>query len=133
MPDEQAIAQTFVVSHLEDSEFKPGGFRDHNVYRDLGVTAATGGRVKAHVVRAITASTPGKTGGRHKHLLDFQFVYLLKGWQTMRIAGVEGIVTMREGSSWIQPPGIAHEVIAFSADREALEVTMPAQYETLPA
>ena len=72
---------------------------------------------------------PGATGGNHYHTVEFQFVYILKGWQRMRIDGV-GELTVREGSSWIQPPGIRHEVLEYSDDREALEIILPAKYDT---
>jgi hypothetical protein len=54
---------------------------------------------------------------------------MLKGWQTMWIEG-HGVVTMREGSSWTQPPGILHEVLDYSDDREVVEIIMPAKFDT---
>ena len=121
--------QRFVVNHLNEADFKPIGLRPYNVYRDLGLTEATNGLVKAHVVRAAQPCKKGDTGGRHTHDLTFQFVYLLKGWQRMEIEG-QGIITVHAGSSWTQPPGIKHEVLEYSDDREALEITMPATYNT---
>ena len=125
--------QKFAVSHLHEGSFKAGvGLRAYNIHRDLGVIDATNGLVKAHVVRAAQPCVKGDTGGRHKHDTLFQFVYMLKGWQTMWIEG-HGVVTMREGSSWTQPPGILHEVLDYSDDREVVEIIMPAKFDTIDA
>jgi hypothetical protein len=38
---------------------------------------------------------------------------------------------MREGSCWIQPPGIRHGVLGWSDDCELLEIILPAAHETV--
>jgi len=43
----------------------------------------------------------------------------------------QGVIEMREGSSWIQPPGIKHNVLGFSDDLEILEIIIPADYDTV--
>ena len=45
--------QRFVISHLNESDFKTGGLRNYSAYRDLGVAAATSGLAHAHVIRMI--------------------------------------------------------------------------------
>jgi hypothetical protein len=128
-----ATPQRFVINHFSgDGDFK-AGFRANSLYRDLGVEDATNGLALAHVVRANGPFPKDGVSGPHRHLIHFQFCYVLKGWQTMRVAGVEGIVTAREGTSWIQPPGIVHEVLGYSDDREILEIILPANYETIDA
>ena len=122
--------QEYVVSHLGPDSFKPGGQRANSLYRDLGLTAATHGAVKAHVVKNIGPFDKAKVGGMHFHGLEFHFVYMLKGWIRMKVAG-HGIVTVREGSAWLQPPGIHHEVLEYSDDRELLEIVMPAEFSTV--
>ncbi len=125
--------QRFVVSHFNgDDDFK-AGFRPNSLYRDLGIEEATNGLALAHVVRAAGPFPKDGVAGPHRHYVDFQFCYVLKGWQTMRVAGQDGIVTAREGTSWIQPPGIVHEVLSYSDDREILEIILPATYETVNA
>ena len=125
--------QKFAVSHLHEGSFKVGvGLRAYNIHRDLGVIEATKGMVKAHIVRANRPSEKGESGDRHTHSVDFQFVYMLKGWQTMEMEGV-GEFTIHAGGCWTQPPGVKHEVLAYSDDREVLEITIPAVYETKPA
>ena len=125
--------QRFVVSHLAgDGDFKPG-FRPNSLYRDLGIEEATDGLALAHVVRAAQPFPVEGVAGPHRHLLHFHFCYVLKGWQTMRVAGQDEIVTAREGTAWIQPPGIVHEVLGYSDDREILEIVLPANFETVDA
>src|SRR3954453_6285867 len=47
-------------------------------YRDLGVSAATGGKLRAQVMEAITGMT--EPTGWHTHQCEAQFVFVLKGW-----------------------------------------------------
>jgi len=114
------------VSHASDADWD-SGLREFFAYRDLGVAAATGGRVGANVIRARGASEgPGE---RHHHALDFQFVYVLRGWVEFEYEGV-GRVRLEPGSSVVQPPGIRHIELAHSADLEMLELTLPAEFAT---
>jgi quercetin dioxygenase-like cupin family protein len=119
---------TFSASHAADAVFKDGGLRSCFEYRDLGISAATGGKVLAHVIRA----KPGAHGGFgwHKHNLDFQMYYVLKGWVRFNYEGV-GEVTARAGSCVHQPPGIGHAEVAHSDDLELIEITLPAEFETV--
>ena len=116
-----------IVSHLGPDSFKPDGLRPFFEYRALGIDKLTGGKVGAHVVRARAghhADAP-----RHTHALDFQFVYVLKGWAIFDYEGY-GQHKLVEGSTVYQPPGIKHQQIAQSDDFEVLEITMPAEFET---
>ena len=117
----------FSVSHLKDSQFVSGGLRSFFEYRDLGIKAATGGRVGAHVIRA----KPGMHGssGWHSHDLEVQLAYVLKGWIEFDYEGV-GAVRFEAGACVHQPPGIRHIEIAHSDDVEILEITLPAEFET---
>jgi mannose-6-phosphate isomerase-like protein (cupin superfamily) len=121
--------QRFTVSHLNEADFKGGGLRDYSVYRDLGVAAATGGLATAHVIRMVAPFT-AQTSKRHHHDVRFQLVYVLKGWFKNEFEG-EGVHVMREGSCWIQPPGIRHKVLGWSDDCELLEIILPAEHETV--
>ncbi len=67
----------FHVSHAADAEFD-GGLRGYFEYRDLGMVEATGGKVRAHVIRP--SGPYEKPGDLHTHNLDYQMVYVLKGW-----------------------------------------------------
>lgn len=104
------------------------GLRGHFAYRDLGVAAATRGKVLAQVIKA--AEPCGEPGDTHRHALDFHMVYMLKGWARMRFEGV-GEVRLEAGACWYQEPGIVHSVIEYSDDFEVLEITVPADFETV--
>ena len=58
----------------------------------------------AHVIRAKPGAHAGF--GWHKHNLDFQMYYVLRGWVTFDYEGV-GEVTSEAGSCVHQPPGSA--------------------------
>ena len=117
----------FSVSHLTDAQYESEGLRSFFEYRDLGIKAATGGRVGAHVIRA----KPGKHGnsGWHTHDLEVHLVYVLKGWVEFDYEGV-GEVRIEAGACVHQPPGIRHVEIAHSDDVEILEITLPADFKT---
>jgi quercetin dioxygenase-like cupin family protein len=121
---------SFSVSHARDSAFAGDGLRPFFEYRDLGIAKATNGKVLAHVIRA----RPGAKAAarRHQHELDFQLVYVLKGWVRFDYEGV-GEVTLEPGSCVHQPPGIRHTELAHSDDLELIEITMPAEFATVEA
>jgi uncharacterized cupin superfamily protein len=113
--------------------FTRDGPRADNEYRDLGLSAATGGRIGAKHIRAVRPFE--QPTGWHWHDMDGHFVVVLKGWVTFRFAGVEGDVTVKAGACLSQPAGVAHNVIARSDDLELIEINMPADFGTcdLPA
>jgi len=120
---------SFAVSHLNESDFKTGGLRGYSAYRDLGIAAATNGFATGHVIR-MTAPFTEAQSQQHHHNVEFQLVYVLKGWFKNEFEG-EGVHIMREGSCWIQPPGIRHSVLGWSDDCELLEIILPAEHETV--
>jgi quercetin dioxygenase-like cupin family protein len=122
-----AAGKTSIVNHLGPDSFETDGLRPFFEYRPLGLKELTGGRVGAHVIRA----KPGPHGDapHHTHTLDFQFVYVLKGWAVFEYEGY-GEHRLEAGSTVYQPPGIRHKEIAHSDDFEVLEITMPADFET---
>ncbi|MBX5471000.1 MAG: cupin domain-containing protein [Acetobacteraceae bacterium] len=126
---EAGLKQRFVVSHLREEDFQKGGLRDYARYRDLGIAEATNGMVRAHVIRFLPPCTD-EVRKRHYHNVAFQMVYVLKGWIKNEFEG-QGEHLMREGSAWIQPPGIRHTVLDYSADCEVLEIILPAEFETV--
>lgn len=117
----------FSASHLRNAVFKDGGLRSFFVYRDLGINDATKGRVMAHIVRA--KSPHDGSGGWHRHTLDFQMYYVIKGWIKFRYEGA-GEVLAEAGSCVHQPPGIRHIELGHSDDLELLEITLPAEFDT---
>ena len=121
--------QRFTVSHHREDDFKADGLRAYARYRDLGIAAATGGMVQAHVIRLVPPCTD-EVRKRHLHKVDFQMVYVLKGWMKNEFEG-QGEQVMRAGTCWIQPPGIRHTVLDYSDDCEVLEIILPAEFDTV--
>jgi uncharacterized cupin superfamily protein len=124
----EARPQRFTVSHLDEADFKSNGLRPYARYRDLGIAAATGGLAVAHVIRFVPPCTD-EVRKRHCHDVQFQMVYVLKGWMRNEFEG-HGEHVMRAGTAWIQPPGIHHTVLDYSDDLEVLEIVLPAEFET---
>jgi quercetin dioxygenase-like cupin family protein len=125
----KARAQKFAFSHHRDEDFAQG-LRRYAKYRDLGIAPATGGMVQAHVIRMVPPFRPEEVSTPHYHDVEFQMVYVLKGWMTTEFEG-EGTHTFRAGSCWIQPPKIKHTVRGYSDDCELLEIVLPADFETV--
>lgn len=121
--------QTFMASHLKDALFKTG-LRSYAAYRELGVEKATGGAVQAHVIRLLGKCDPKVVSIPHYHGVQFQFLYMLKGWMVGEYEGA-GRVKMSAGSCWIQPPGIRHQVIDYSDGCEMIEIILPAHFATV--
>ncbi len=120
-----AVMET-TVRHDDPGAFD-AGLRRFFAYRDLGVAGASSGGFGAHVIRAVPGEHP--TAQWHTHALDFQMVYILRGWVEFEYADM-GRVRLLAGSSVYQPPGIAHREVAHSDDLEMLEVTAPAEFKT---
>ena len=123
-------AQSFHVSHLNEDSFKTPGFRPWSLSRDLGMIAATGGMVDAHVNRRARPFNAEEISHRHFHNVHYQMIYVLKGWMRSEFEG-HGEILMKEGSCWLQPPRPKHTVMGFSDDLELLEVIIPAKYDTV--
>lgn len=104
-----------------------GGLRPYFAYRDLGIKEATSGEVLAQVIRA-DRPCEGPMG-YHSHALDFQMVYMLKGWARVYLEDI-GEIRVESGDMWYQAPGVKHEVLEYSDDWEVLEITMPADFAT---
>ena len=123
--------QKFVVSHLREEDFAVNGLRPYAAYRDLGIGKATNGMVAAHVIRHAPGTKPEqRVSNRHFHDIQFQMVYVLKGWIRSEFEG-QGERLFKAGSCWIQPPRIKHKVLATSEDMELLEIILPAEFDTV--
>ena len=117
----------FTVTRQADTAFD-GGLRGFFEYRDLGIAEATSGKVRAHVIRALPGNEQ-EGSGTHRHDLEFQMVYILKGWVVFEYEGVGGF-RLETGDCVHQPPGIHHAEIEHSSDLEMLEITLPADFAT---
>jgi len=119
--------QAFTVSHAETADFKTEGLRAFFAYRDLGIKDATKGKFGAHVIRAVAGEK--SEAQWHVHELDFQLIYITRGWVIFEYEG-QGEITMRKGSCALQPPGIRHREVRHSDDMELIEIISPANFET---
>ena len=117
-----------VVARASDPEMVQGR-REFFSYRELGVTKATDGKMRAQV----TIATQGlsEETGWHVHLCDGQFVYILEGWVDLEFAGgrKERIVA---GDSIFIPGETPHNETATSDEFQILEVSIPADMGTEP-
>jgi hypothetical protein len=121
--------QRVAISHHREEDFKADGLRAYAQYRDLGIADASHGLARAHVIRLMGPCNPDEVSKLHYHDVEFQMVYVLKGWVKTYMEGV-GETTFQIGSSWTQPPKIKHLIMDYSDDVELLEVILPADFET---
>jgi mannose-6-phosphate isomerase-like protein (cupin superfamily) len=122
--------QRIAISHYRDEDFKADGLRAYAQYRDLGIADASNGLAQAHVIRLIGPCNPAEVSKLHFHDVEFQMVYVLKGWVKTYMEG-QGETLMKEGSCWTQPPRIKHLIRDYSDDCELLEVILPAEFKTV--
>ena len=121
------MAETQTTVRHDDPAGFDAGLRRFFAYRDLGIAGASAGGFGAHVIRAVAGEHPSPQW--HTHTLDFQMVYVLRGWVEFEYADI-GRVRLEANSSVYQPPGLPHREIAHSDDLELLEITSPAAFET---
>ena len=121
-------AKEVVIARADNPELVQGR-REFFSYRELGVTKATDGQMRAQV----TIATQGlsEETGWHVHLCEGQFVYILDGWVDLEFAGnrKERIVA---GDSIFIPGNTPHNETATSEEFQILEVSIPADMGTEP-
>ena len=114
-------------SFVSTTPYSPGR-RPFFKYRDLGLEAATSGRMRAYHNMSIAGMT--EPTGWHYHICEMQFVYVLKG--KLIIEFEDGTVaTFTAGDAFFVPGGVCHNEIYVSEDKEALEVSVPGKIETV--
>ena len=119
---------TVTISRLKTAPMVKGR-RSWINYRELGLTAATGGRMRAQVM----TNEPGQAQPNdwHYHGCDVQFLFMVKGWLELEIEG-EGLVRLYAGDSILLPGGTVHHEVDTSDDFEMLEFSEPAELTTIP-
>ena len=122
--------QRIAISHHREEDFRADGLRTYAKYRDLGIADATHGLAQAHVIRLVGPCNPAEVSKLHYHDVEFQMVYVLKGWVKTYMEG-QGETLMKQGSAWTQPPRIKHLIMDYSDDVELLEVILPAEFKTV--
>jgi quercetin dioxygenase-like cupin family protein len=120
---------TTKFSHVKpgDTDWRSDGLRDFVLYKDLGVEAATSGRVLAQLVKANMA--PEKGTGWHRHEAVVHIVIMTKGWAKFMYGDQETLVAA--GDCVHQRPGIVHYLFDYSPDMEYLEIVGPADFKTI--
>jgi quercetin dioxygenase-like cupin family protein len=98
----------------QDTVFRGDGLCDFVLYRDLGIAAATGGKVIAQLV--IAHNAPEKGTGWHLHDADFHSVIMLRGWARFMYEDQETLVSAGDGVH--QRPGVRHYLLDYSPDME---------------
>ncbi len=119
---------TFEVRQANGAEYETDGLREEFMYRDLGIADATKGHVHAHIIKA--KHLDGGHNGLHRHVVDWQFAMVLKGWVSFFYED-HGLIKYEEGDAVTIPGNTLHELKDYSVDLELLEITSPAVYETI--
>jgi quercetin dioxygenase-like cupin family protein len=119
---------TLAHANLSTAPATPGR-RSFMTYRDLGVAAASHGKLRAQTMATKTGMT--KPTGWHYHTCEGQFIYALKGWVDLEFETGETI-RVKAGESLFIPGGLKHNETATSDDLEILELSVPAEMGTVP-
>ena len=117
----------FALSRAKGARVVPGR-REFFQYRDLGVTAATGGKLRAQLTSARAGMN--RPTGWHYHVCEAQFVYMVKGWMELEFDG-QGVIRMEPGDSVLIPGGLRHNELCASDDFELIEASIPAAMDTV--
>ncbi|MBL27846.1 MAG: cupin [Rhodospirillaceae bacterium] len=119
----------FVVSRAKGAEYETDGLREEFVYRDLGFADATLGNCHAHIIKA--KHLHGGHNGLHRHVVNWQFAMVLKGWVSFYYRDRDEEIRYEEGDAVTIPGNTLHELREYSEDLELLEITSPAVYDTI--
>ncbi|HVZ07535.1 cupin domain-containing protein [Rhodopila sp.] len=118
---------TLAYSDASNPVYKEGR-RSFFKYRELGVTDATNGRMRAQVTSCTQGL--GKPTGWHYHVCEHQLVFMLKGWVDLEFEdGTK--VRLKAGDSLMIPGGMRHNETATADELELLEVSVPAEMKTV--
>jgi quercetin dioxygenase-like cupin family protein len=97
-------------------------------YRDL-LPGREGGRfIASHIVIPDGGPVPDYV---HYHHVRFQALYCAAGWARLVYEDQGPPFVFAAGDCVLQPPGIRHRVLESSPGLEVVEVTSPAEHETL--
>lgn len=121
----------FLSRHDNKEEWAPRGLRGFLEYRDLRLADATDGQFGATVARTIRKFEPGGGAAPHYHVTGFHLIYVIRGWLRTEFEGL-GEVTLHAGDSIAYEGEIPQAHLEYSDDYEVLQVTMPADYKTVP-
>ncbi|MGE4048088.1 MAG: cupin domain-containing protein [Acetobacteraceae bacterium] len=130
MDDAASTGTTQQLAHASlDNPNYVTGRRSFFKYRELGVTEASNGRMRAQVTSATQGL--GRPTGWHYHVCEQQFVYMLKGWVDLEFEDGRKI-RLKEGDSLMIPGGTRHNETGTADELELLEISVPAEMKTVP-
>jgi quercetin dioxygenase-like cupin family protein len=120
------LRPSFVLTRASDSEWSSG--RAGMLYRDL-IPDRQGGRFIASQIRI-------PEGGPvpdyiHFHRLRFQMIFCVNGWVRVVYEDQGPPFVLHPGDAVLQPPRIRHRVLECSPGLEVIELSCPAEHETL--
>jgi quercetin dioxygenase-like cupin family protein len=127
-PQATELADGVVIARKEQATYVTGR-RGWMKYRELGVTKASAGRIRAQVTSA--SQSLSESTGWHIHLCEGQFVYMLSGWIDLEFAGGR-VERVEAGDSVYIPGDTPHNEIATSETFELVEISVPADMGTEP-
>jgi quercetin dioxygenase-like cupin family protein len=120
------LQPSLVVTRLDETQWSPG--RAGMLYRDL-IPDRQGGRfVASHIRISEAGPVPDYV---HFHKIRFQMIYCYRGWVRVVYEDQGPPFVLRAGDCVLQPPEIRHRVLESSAGLEVIEVSCPAEHETL--
>jgi len=120
------LVPALVVQQYHDDSWGTG--RAGMQYRDL-IPGRLGGRYIASHIR-IPNGGPVADYVHHHHI-RFQLIYSYKGWVKVVYEDQGPPFVMQAGDCVLQPPHIRHRVLECSDQMEVVEITCPAEHETL--
>jgi len=121
-----ALAPEFVLVRAAEGAWRDGraGMR----YRDL-LPGRLGGRfVASHIAIPVGGAVADYV---HFHRVRFQLIYCRAGWVRVVYEDQGPPFVLRAGDCVLQPPEIRHRVLESSPGLEVLEVSCPAEHETV--
>jgi quercetin dioxygenase-like cupin family protein len=104
------------------------GRREFFKYRELGVTEASNGAMRAQITEAKQGLS--EPTGWHYHVCDQQFIYMIKGWVDLEFEDGRK-VRLKQGDSMMIPGGTRHNETATSEEMDILEISVPAKMSTV--
>lgn len=114
------------ISFADRPAFLPGR-RSWVKYRELGVTEASGGAMRAQVL--IAEAAENKPTGWHFHQCEMQFLFIQRG--ALHLAfGPDQVYRLEAGDSIMIPGGVIHTELGEAEGAELIEVTVPASIGT---
>ena len=105
------------------------GRREFFSYRDLGVSDASAGTMRAQVMKSSQGMS--EPTGWHYHECDGQFIYIMKGWVDLQFEDGRTL-RVEEGDSLFIPGYLRHNEIRTADSLEILEVSTPGVMGTKP-